>query len=109
MNMLLRRWNFNGNTEGAYEDKNNTLTTDWQTITWDTSFSPKDGVNGQSFGIYCHPANAESGLIHSSVRYHDAFNNDTTASALSNLSTTVSQQGSTVGSQGTQSQSCKMI
>ncbi|HBQ8789336.1 TPA: hypothetical protein L9B29_005521, partial [Klebsiella quasipneumoniae] len=23
MNMLLRRWNFNGNTEGAYEDKNN--------------------------------------------------------------------------------------
>ena len=102
MNMLLRRWNFNGNTEGAYEDKNNTLTTDWQTITWDTSFSPKDGVNGQSFGIYCHPANAEIWIDSFQVfDITDAFNNDTTASALSNLSTTVSQQGSTVTSQGT--------
>lgn len=101
MNMLLRRWNFNGNTEGAYEDKNNTLTTDWQTITWDTSFSPKDGVNGQSFGIYCHPANAEIWIDSFQVfDITDAFNNDTTASALSNLSTTVSQQGSTVTSQG---------
>lgn len=101
MNMLLRRWNFNGNTEGAYEDKNNTLTTDWQTITWDTSFSPKDGVNGQSFGIYCHPANAEIWIDSFQVfDITDAFNNDTTTSALSNLSTTVSQQGSTVTSQG---------
>lgn len=101
MNMLLRRWNFNGNTEGVYEDKNNTLTTDWQTITWDTSFSPKDGVNGQSFGIYCHPANAEIWIDSFQVfDITDAFNNDTTASALSNLSTTVSQQGSTVTSQG---------
>lgn len=101
MNMLLRRWNFNGNTEGAYEDKNNTLTTDWQTITWDTSFSPKDGVDGQSFGIYCHPANAEIWIDSFQVfDITDAFNNDATGSALSELSSKVSQQGSTVTSQG---------
>ncbi|HGH7411662.1 phage tail protein (plasmid) [Klebsiella pneumoniae] len=102
MNMLLRRWNFNGNTEGAYEDRNNTLTTDWQTITWDTSFSPKDGVDGQSFGIYCHPNNGEIWIDSFQVfDITDATNNETTASALSNLSTTVSRQGETVTSQGT--------
>lgn len=102
MNMLLRRWNFNGNTEGAYEDKNNTLTTDWQTITWDTSFSRKDGVDGQSFGIYCHPNNGEIWIDSFQVfDITDATNNETTASALSNLSTTVSRQGETVTSQGT--------
>ncbi|MDW1402129.1 phage tail protein, partial [Klebsiella pneumoniae] len=102
MNMLLRRWNFNGNTEGAYEDKNNTLTTDWQTITWDTSFSPKDGVDGQSFGIYCHPNNGEIWIDSFQVfDITDATNNETTASALSSLSTTVSRQGETVTSQGT--------
>lgn len=102
MNMLLRRWNFNGNTEGAYEDKNNTLTTDWQTITWDTSFSPKDGVDGQSFGIYCHPNNGEIWIDSFQVfDITDATSNETTASALSNLSTTVSRQGETVTSQGT--------
>lgn len=102
MNMLLRRWNFNGNTEGAYEDKNNTLTTDWQTITWDTSFSPKNGVDGQSFGIYCHPNNGEIWIDSFQVfDITDATNNETTASALSNLSTTVSRQGETVASQGT--------
>lgn len=57
--MLLRRWNFNGSAEGNYEDKNVTLTSDWQTITWDTSFSPSTGADGQAFGIYCHPSNAE--------------------------------------------------
>ena len=102
MNMLLRRWNFNGSAEGNYEDKNVTLTSDWQTITWDTSFSPSTGADGQAFGIYCHPSNAEIWIDSFQVfDITDAFNNDTTARALSNLSTTVSQQGSTVTSQGT--------
>uniref|UniRef100_UPI001CD9ADDB phage tail protein n=1 Tax=Klebsiella pneumoniae TaxID=573 RepID=UPI001CD9ADDB len=102
MNMLLRRWNFNGNTEGAYEDKNNTLTTDWQTITWDTSFSPSTGADGQAFGIYCHPNNAEIWIDSFQVfDITDAVNNDATASALSDLSTKVTKQGDTVSSQGT--------
>ncbi|MCJ6364471.1 phage tail protein [Klebsiella pneumoniae] len=102
MNMLLRRWNFNGNTEGAYEDKNNTLTTDWQTITWDTSFSPSTGADGQAFGIYCHPSNAEIWIDSFQVfDITDAVNNDATASALSDLSTKVTKQGDTVSSQGT--------
>ncbi|MGH4332582.1 phage tail tip fiber protein [Klebsiella pneumoniae] len=102
MNMLLRRWNFNGSAEGNYEDKNVTLTSDWQTITWDTSFSPSTGADGQAFGIYCHPSNAEIWIDSFQVfDITDAVNNDATASALSDLSTKVTKQGDTVSSQGT--------
>ncbi|MDX7659684.1 phage tail tip fiber protein [Klebsiella quasipneumoniae] len=102
MNMLLRRWNFNGAAEGNYEDKNVTLTSDWQTITWDTSFSPSTGADGQAFGIYCHPSNAEIWIDSFQVfDITDAVNNDATASALSDLSTKVTKQGDTVSSQGT--------
>ena len=101
MNMLLRRWNFNGSAEGNYEDKNVTLTSDWQTITWDTSFSPSTGADGQAFGIYCHPSNAEIWIDSFQVfDITDAVNNDATASALSDLSTKVTKQGDTVSSQG---------
>lgn len=102
MNMLLRRWNFNGSAEGNYEDKNVTLTSDWQTITWDTSFSPSTGADGQAFGIYCHPSNAEIWIDSFQVfDITDTVNNDATASALSDLSTKVTKQGDTVSSQGT--------
>ncbi|MCE0184961.1 phage tail protein, partial [Klebsiella pneumoniae] len=102
MNMLLRRWNFNGSAEGNYEDKNVTLTSDWQTITWDTSFSPRTGADGQAFGIYCQPSNAEIWIDSFQVfDITDAVNNDATASALSDLSTKVTKQGDTVSSQGT--------
>ncbi|HIB4665794.1 TPA: phage tail tip fiber protein [Klebsiella pneumoniae] len=102
MNMLLRRWNFNGSAEGNYEDKNVTLTSDWRTITWDTSFSPSTGADGQAFGIYCHPSNAEIWIDSFQVfDITDAVNNDATASALSDLSTKVTKQGDTVSSQGT--------
>lgn len=102
MNMLLRRWNFNGSAEGNYEDKNVTLTSDWQTITWDTSFSPRTGADGQAFGIYCHPSNGEIWIDSFQVfDITDAVNNDATASALSDLSTKVTKQGDTVSSQGT--------
>lgn len=102
MNMLLRRWNFNGSAEGNYEDKNVTLASDWQTVTWDTSFSPNAGVDGQAFGIYCHPSNAEIWVDSFQVfDITDAVNNDATASALSDLSTKVTKQGDTISSQGT--------
>ncbi|HCI5465153.1 TPA: carbohydrate binding domain-containing protein, partial [Klebsiella pneumoniae] len=53
MNLLIRRWNFNGTVEGSYADKNNTLTTDWQTLTWETDLTPATGVDGSAFGLYC--------------------------------------------------------
>ena len=102
MNMLLRRWNFSGSTEGNYLDKNITLSTDWQTITWDSSFTPNSDTDGQAFGIYCHPSNAEIWIDSFQVfDITDAANNDATASALSDLSTKVSKQGDTVSTQGT--------
>lgn len=102
MAMLLRRWSFNGSTEGAYEDKNINLSANWQTITWDSSFSSTDNVDGQAFGIYCHPTNGEIWIDSFQVfDITDAVNNDATANALNALSTKVTQQGSTVSSQGT--------
>lgn len=102
MNMLLRRWNFKGSTEGTYNDKNITLTSDWQTVTWDSPLSPSEGVDGQAFGIYCHPSNAEIWIDSFQVfDITDAVNNDATASALEDLTTKVTKQGDTISSQGT--------
>lgn len=102
MNMLLRRWNYAGSREGSYLDKNVTLTTDWQTIIWDSSFALSADTDGQAFGIYCHPNNAEIWIDSFTVfDITDATNNDATASALSDLSTKVTKQGDTVSSQGT--------
>lgn len=100
MNMLLRRWNYNGSTEGAYEDKNNTLTNDWQVITWETNLTPASGVDGVSFGIYCHPANAEIWI--DSFRVYDItdeVNIKATADALQVLTNAVTQQGNQITSQ----------
>lgn len=100
MNMLLRRWNYNGSTEGAYEDKNNTLTNDWQVITWEPNLTPASGVDGVSFGIYCHPANAEIWI--DSFRVYDItdeVNIKATSDALQVLSNTVTQQGNQITAQ----------
>ncbi|MFJ2997497.1 TipJ family phage tail tip protein [Raoultella planticola] len=100
MNMLLRRWNYNGSTEGSYEDKNNTLTNDWQVITWETNLTPANGVDGVSFGIYCHPANAEIWI--DSFRVYDItdeVNIKATADALQVLTNTVTQQGNQITAQ----------
>lgn len=100
MNMLLRRWNYNGSTEGSYEDKNNTLTNDWQVITWETNLTPASGVDGVSFGIYCHPANAEIWI--DSFRVYDItdeVNIKATTDALQVLTNTVTQQGNQITAQ----------
>ncbi|HHS9767304.1 DUF1983 domain-containing protein [Raoultella terrigena] len=100
MNMLLRRWNYNGSTEGSYEDKNNTLTNDWQVITWETNLTPASGVDGVSFGIYCHPANAEIWIDFFRVYdITDEVNIKATADALQVLTNTVTQQGNQITAQ----------
>lgn len=94
MNMLLCRWNYNGSTEGSYEDKNYTLTSDWQVITWEPNLTPASGVDGVSFGIYCHPANAEIRIDSFQVYdITDEVNIKANADALTQLTNTVTQQG----------------
>lgn len=100
MNLLMRRWNFNGTVEGSYADKNNTLTTDWQTLTWETDLNQASGVDGAAFGIYCHPSNAEIWI--DSFKVYDITEELTikaNSAAISSLTTTVTQQGQDITAQ----------
>ncbi|EOW3639725.1 TipJ family phage tail tip protein [Klebsiella pneumoniae] len=100
MNLLIRRWNFNGTVEGSYADKNNTLTTDWQTLTWETDLTPATGVDGSAFGLYCDPSNAEIWI--DSFKVYDITEEVTikaNSDALSTLTSTVTQNGKDIAAQ----------
>lgn len=100
MNLLMRRWNYNGTVEGSYADKNNTLTTDWQTLTWETDLTPASGFDGSAFGLYCHPANAEVWI--DSFKVYDITEELTikaNSAAISSLTTTVDQHGQDITAQ----------
>ncbi|HFT3659670.1 TPA: carbohydrate binding domain-containing protein [Klebsiella variicola] len=100
MNLLMRRWNYNGSVEGSYSDKNNTLTTDWQTLTWETDLTPASGFDGSAFGLYCHPSNAEVWI--DSFKVYDITEELTikaNSAAISSLTTTVTQQGQDITAQ----------
>ena len=100
MNLLMRRWNYNGSVEGSYSDKNNTLTTDWQTLTWETDLTPASGFDGSAFGLYCHPSNAEVWI--DSFKVYDITEELTikaNSAAINSLTTTVTQQGHDITAQ----------
>ena len=102
MNLLMRRWNFNGTVEGSYADKNNTLTTDWQTLTWETDLNQASGVDGAAFGIYCHPSNAE--ILIDSFKVYDITEEVTikaNSAAITSLTTRVTSAEGKITSQGT--------
>lgn len=100
MSLLIRRQNKIGQTDSTYEDKTVTLTTDWQTITWETGLTAA-GADGQNFKLYSHPTNGEIWL--DSVRVFDITdetNIKATSDAVSSLTGTVTNQGNTLTSQG---------
>ncbi|EOY9155834.1 DUF1983 domain-containing protein [Klebsiella pneumoniae] len=100
MSLLIRRQNKIGQTDSTYEDKTVTLTTDWQTITWETGLTAA-GADGQNFKLYSHPTNGEIWL--DSVRVFDITdetNIKATSDAISSLTGTVTNQGNTLTSQG---------
>ncbi|HCB0456576.1 TPA: carbohydrate binding domain-containing protein [Klebsiella quasipneumoniae subsp. quasipneumoniae] len=100
MSLLIRRQNKIGQTDSTYEDKTVTLTTDWQTITWETGLTAA-GADGQNFKLYSHPKNGEIWL--DSVRVFDITdetNIKATSDAVSSLTGTVTNQGNTLTSQG---------
>ncbi|MDN2606088.1 carbohydrate binding domain-containing protein [Klebsiella variicola] len=100
MSLLIRRQNKIGQTDSTYEDKTVTLTTDWQTITWQTGLTAA-GADGQNFKLYSHPTNGEIWL--DSVRVFDITdetNIKATSDAVSSLTGTVTNQGNTLTSQG---------
>ncbi|WP_258535502.1 TipJ family phage tail tip protein [Klebsiella quasipneumoniae] len=100
MNLLMRRWNFNGTVESLGVDKNFTLTTSWQTLTWETDLTPATGVDGSAFGLYCHPSNAEIWI--DSFKVYDITEEVTikaNSDALSTLTSTVTQNGKDIAAQ----------
>lgn len=100
MNMLIRRQNKIGQTDSNYEDKNVTLTSEWQTITWETGFTASN-ADGQNFKLYAHPANAEIWVDTFKVfDITDEVKIKANSDALSTLSSTVTQQGDKITSQG---------
>ena len=99
-NLLMRRWNFKGSVEGSYTDRNNALTTDWQTLTWETDLTPASGFDGSAFGLYCHPSNAEVWI--DSFKVYDITEELTikaNSAAINSLTTTVTQQGQDITAQ----------
>lgn len=100
MNMLIRRQNKIGQTDSNYEDKNVTLTSEWQTITWETGLTASN-ADGQNFKLYAHPANAEIWVDTFKVfDITDEVKIKANSDALSTLSSTVTQQGDQITSQG---------
>lgn len=100
MNMLIRRQNKIGQTDSNYEDKNVTLTSEWQTITWETGLTASS-ADGQNFKLYAHPANAEIWVDTFKVfDITDEVKIKANSDALSTLSSTVTQQGDKITSQG---------
>ncbi|EOE1770973.1 phage tail protein [Klebsiella pneumoniae] len=93
MNMLIRRQNKIGQTDSNYEDKNVTLTSEWQTITWETGLTASN-ADGQNFKLYAHPANAEIWVDTFKVfDITDEVKIKANSDALSTLSSTVTSQG----------------
>lgn len=100
MSMLIRRQNKIGQTDSNYEDKNVTLTSEWQTITWETGLTASN-ADGQNFKLYAHPANAEIWVDTFKVfDITDEVKIKANSDALSTLSSTVTQQGDKITSQG---------
>ncbi|SXL22630.1 phage tail tip fiber protein [Klebsiella pneumoniae] len=100
MNMLIRRQNKIGQTDSNYEDKKVTLTSEWQTITWETGLTASN-ADGQNFKLYAHPANAEIWVDTFKVfDITDEVKIKANSDALSTLSSTVTQQGDKITSQG---------
>ncbi|HDZ9022617.1 TPA: DUF1983 domain-containing protein [Klebsiella pneumoniae] len=100
MNMLIRRQNKIGQTDSNYEDKNVTLTSEWQTITWETGLTASN-ADGQNFKLYAHPANAEIWVDTFKVfDITDEVKIKANSDALSTLSSRVTQQGDKITSQG---------
>ncbi|HBS6785044.1 TPA: DUF1983 domain-containing protein [Klebsiella pneumoniae] len=100
MNMLIRRQNKIGQTDSNYEDKNVTLTSEWQTVTWETGLTASN-ADGQNFKLYAHPANAEIWVDTFKVfDITDEVKIKANSDALSMLSSTVTLQGDKITSQG---------
>ncbi|MDY0856222.1 DUF1983 domain-containing protein [Klebsiella aerogenes] len=94
MNFMVRRFNYQGNVAGTYENRQFSATDTWATYTAEFSAPSSATVNGSVFALYCYP-NAAALQIDYIAIYDitDAMAIDANTSAVTQLQQTVTQQG----------------
>lgn len=94
MNFMVRRFNYQGNVAGTYENRQFSATDTWATYSAEFSAPSSATVDGSVFAIYCYP-NASVIQIDYIAIYDvtDAVAIDANTSAVTQLQQTVTQQG----------------
>ncbi|KAE9484842.1 TipJ family phage tail tip protein [Klebsiella aerogenes] len=94
MNFMVRRFNYQGNVAGTYENRQFSATDTWATYAAEFSAPSSATVDGSVFALYCYP-NASVIQIDYIAIYDitDAVAIDANTSAVTQLQQTVTQQG----------------
>ncbi|EPJ7473486.1 TPA: TipJ family phage tail tip protein [Klebsiella aerogenes] len=94
MNFMVRRFNYQGNVAGTYENRQFSATDTWATYAAEFSAPSSATVDGSVFSLYCYP-NASVIQIDYIAIYDitDAVAIDANTSAVTQLQQTVTQQG----------------
>ncbi|HEM8734896.1 TPA: DUF1983 domain-containing protein [Klebsiella aerogenes] len=94
MNFMVRRFNYQGNVAGTYENRQFSATDTWATYTAEFSAPSSSTVDGSVFALYCYPNAAVIKIDYIAIYdITDAVAIDANTSAVTQLQQTVTQQG----------------
>ncbi|EIV3799621.1 DUF1983 domain-containing protein [Klebsiella aerogenes] len=94
MNFMVRRFNYQGNVAGTYENRQFSATDTWATYTAEFSAPSSSTVDGSVFALYCYPNAAVIQIDYIAIYdITDAVAIDANTSAVTQLQQTVTQQG----------------
>lgn len=94
MNFMVRRFHYQGNVAGTYENRQFSATDTWATYTAEFSAPSSSTVDGSVFALYCYPNAAVIQIDYIAIYdITDAVAIDANTSAVTQLQQTVTQQG----------------
>lgn len=94
MNFMVRRFNYQGNVAGTYDNRQFTATDIWATYSAEFSAPSSAAVDGSVFALYCYPNAAVLQIDYIAIYdITDAVAIDANTSAVTQLQQTVTQQG----------------
>ncbi|MGG8223245.1 carbohydrate binding domain-containing protein [Klebsiella aerogenes] len=94
MNFMVRRFNYQGNVAGTYENRQFSATDTWATYAAEFSAPSSATVDGSVFALYCYPNAAVIQIDYIAIYdITDAVAIDANTSAVTQLQQTVTQQG----------------
>ncbi|ENY5348000.1 carbohydrate binding domain-containing protein [Klebsiella aerogenes] len=94
MNFMVRRFNYQGNVAGTYENRQFSATDTWATYAAEFSAPSSAAVDGSVFALYCYPNAAVIQIDYIAIYdITDAVAIDANTSAVTQLQQTVTQQG----------------